>query len=104
MQSLLRPRDTLVRIGGEEFLVILPETDEKGAYAVAQRLIDTIASLKIEHKRSPTHVVTVSAGVSSYQDADDGGSENAILRADKALYEAKARGRNTAVLFNASME
>lgn len=104
MQSLLRPRDVLIRIGGEEFLVILPETDEKGALSVAQRLIATIESLKIEHKRSPNNVVTVSAGVSSYHKSDDGISEKAILRADKALYEAKARGRNVAVLFTPEME
>ena len=104
MQSLLRPRDVLVRIGGEEFLVILPETDDKGALSVAKRLIATIESLKIEHKRSPTNVVTVSAGVSSYQQADNGVSEHAILRADKALYAAKARGRNNAVLYNSAID
>lgn len=104
MQSLLRPRDTLVRVGGEEFLVILPETDTKGAFSVAKRLIATISSLKIEHKASPTKVVTVSAGVSCYQTADGESSENAILRADKALYKAKASGRNTALVYNAEME
>ncbi|WP_414828589.1 diguanylate cyclase [Alteromonas sp. H39] len=104
MQSLLRPLDVLVRVGGEEFLAILPETDEKGAFSVANRLIATIESLGLKHEHSPTNVVTVSAGVSSYQQADDGMSEHGILRADKALYEAKARGRNNAVLYNANME
>ena len=104
LRQFSRPSDTLARIGGEEFLVILPETDEKGASSVAHRLVATIESLKIEHKRSPNNVVTVSAGVSSYHKSDDGISEKAILRADKALYEAKARGRNIAVLFNPAME
>ncbi|MCU7553690.1 diguanylate cyclase [Alteromonas sp. ASW11-19] len=104
MHSLLRPRDKLIRVGGEEFLVVLPETDTAGALAVAQRLLTVIKALAIPHQHSPEKVVTVSAGVAEYQPSDDRNLKKAVSRADTALYEAKSQGRNCVVVYDVALE
>lgn len=91
-ESLGRPSDTAHRIGGEEFAIILPETDASGAAIVANRLREAVASNAMPHPASPHRVVTVSCGVAELIAADMPSSlTNA---ADLALYEAKRMGRN----------
>jgi diguanylate cyclase (GGDEF)-like protein len=80
----LRSPDHVFRYGGEEFLVMLPETDAKNAYKVAERLRKAVASQL---------TVTISLGVSSYHTSIQG-KENLINAADNALYLAKQNGRN----------
>jgi diguanylate cyclase (GGDEF)-like protein len=81
LRGRLRDHDVLYRIGGDEFAAILPDTNADDAARIAQRLIHAA-------RRMDT---SVSIGMAML---DEGGSESARLRADVALYEAKARGRD----------
>jgi diguanylate cyclase (GGDEF)-like protein/PAS domain S-box-containing protein len=91
-QENLREVDLLGRYGGEEFAILLPETDAQAAEQVAERLRQQIASTPVETPRGPISF-TVSLGVTI---ALDGISELAVLldRADTAMYAAKQAGRN----------
>jgi diguanylate cyclase (GGDEF)-like protein len=89
--SWLRSGDLVCRYGGEEFLVLLPETPPQGALLVAERLragVSVLDNLPVE--------VTVSIGVASA--LQDETPEALLQRADEALYKAKADGRNRVVL------
>jgi len=92
----LREVDLLGRYGGEEFAILLPETDVQGAEQVAERLRHEIASAPVMTRRGPI-TVTVSLGVTG---ALNGSSELAVLldRADTAMYAAKQAGRDRVVV------
>jgi diguanylate cyclase (GGDEF)-like protein len=93
----LRKGDTVYRYGGEEFLVVLPEQGVAEAAAAMDRVRESLQALAIAHAPSaPTRVLTMSAGVAEISPTKDG-PEEWIARADAALYEAKARGRNRVV-------
>jgi diguanylate cyclase (GGDEF)-like protein len=85
------------RYGGEELLLLLPETEAEGADIVAQRAVTEIATLRVAHRESPQEVVTISAGATTVL-VSDGSWERVVARADQALYAAKHRGRNQAVV------
>jgi diguanylate cyclase (GGDEF)-like protein len=89
LEARLRGSDVIARLGGEEFVALLPDTDLEGARAIAQTLVTAMAQ-----QRDPmVGTITVSAGVASMRNASDTGA--AILRrGDMALYEAKGQGRN----------
>jgi diguanylate cyclase (GGDEF)-like protein/putative nucleotidyltransferase with HDIG domain len=93
-RSVLRDEDTVGRFGGEEFLVILPETNSQDARIVAERLRSAVAAtplVRCEVEKGVT--VTVSIGVASYH--IDGATANEIReQADQAMYWAKRLGRN----------
>jgi len=91
----LRPLDTVCRYGGEEFVLILSETDVAGAIVVAERMRQAVEDLAIPHQYSSVGpVLTVSAGVGSLVPQSDGSSDKILSQADKALYNAKEHGRN----------
>jgi diguanylate cyclase (GGDEF)-like protein len=93
--SLLRPRDIAARFGGEEFIVILPETGKEGAAYIAQRILNNIRSLSIEHPDSESNgIVTVSIGAAATYPEEDVSMELLLKHADQALYIAKRSGRN----------
>lgn len=87
---VLRPGDLLGRFGGEEFAVLLPETNPYSAVAIAERLRVAIEAAAVEHEGTGFHI-TASIGVSAVG-AD--GVHAALSRADAALYAAKHAGRN----------
>lgn len=89
---LRQPIDLLGRIGGEEFAILLPETGLAGAIRVAERIRLALAESSITHEEA-TFGITVSLGVSLYHDGERS-LEDALKRADDALYRAKANGRN----------
>jgi len=92
MRQVLRSHDLLARIGGEEFVILLPATSGESAARVAQRLIDGIASAEIEFERWSIKV-TASCGIAVYP--QNGEDWSALLTAaNHALYEAKGAGRN----------
>lgn len=95
-ESILRDVDTIARYGGEEFAAILPETDREGGILIAKRMLDTIDGFKITHEHSPTaDHVTISLGLSTTIPKHDTNATHLIQSADRALYLAKASGRNT---------
>jgi len=87
----LRPTDTLGRIGGEEFLVLLAGADAAEATAVAERLRADVAAMEPMPHGAPG--ITVSIGVAT-RVPGDADVHALVLRADRALYEAKRSGRN----------
>jgi len=89
-----RPGDLLARYGGEELVVLLPNTDQAGALVIAQRLRSAVEALHIPHARSPFGYVTISAGVYSAVPRRGAVATTHIRPADEALYRAKASGRN----------
>lgn len=92
-----RMLDTAYRYGGEEVLVLLPETDAAGTLAVADRIRRSVAALSIEHKGAPDGVITVSAGLATSVPSPEGkvpGVFDLLGAADESLYKAKAAGRN----------
>lgn len=94
-RAAARPQDLVARYGGEEFVILLPQEDLGGAEAVAKKLLDEVAALKIPHERSSASPwVTLSMGIASLTPADDALPGALIKTADALLYEAKAAGRN----------
>jgi diguanylate cyclase (GGDEF)-like protein len=92
--ALPRQQDMLARYGGEEFAAILPETDQDGAFKVAQRMRDAVAALAIKNTSPTGSLVTVSIGACTYRGEPAANYEELIQRADKALYRAKSNGRD----------
>lgn len=83
-----------VRYGGEEFVVILPETDSAGAQRVAERLRQRVESEELPGGHTqPGGRITISAGVATLEGGDTD-VESLVQRADSALYRAKQTGRN----------
>ena len=89
IQKHLRSTDIAVRWGGEEFIVIYLETDKDEVL----RLVDKLREDIEKHSFEAIGSVTVSSGVTVYQEDDD--ITSIISRADKALYKAKENGRNS---------
>lgn len=90
--QLHRPTDSAMRYGGEEFVLVLPNTDIKGAQFIANNIITKIKELNIENTGSPYGVVTVSAGIASLGTLKK--DEDLLSISDKQLYLAKESGRN----------
>lgn len=95
LRGTLRAVDSYGRLGGEEFAAILPETDAAGAIQVAERLrlaIEASETARADDGQVIRH--TASIGVVALK-PDDADFEALLQRADRALYRAKASGRNT---------
>lgn len=90
-----RPLDMAVRLGGEEFAVLLYDIDQAEALQRAEVLRKNLELLAIEHQGSATApIVTISIGVSCFPPTDSGTLAKHYEQADRALYKAKAAGRN----------
>ncbi|MEP2979308.1 MAG: PleD family two-component system response regulator [Lentilitoribacter sp.] len=98
LRGTVRGADLACRFGGEEFLVLMPDTTEQMALQVAERLRKSIEEMPFDITgESDPLSVTTSVGVTSFNpDIDD--SKTLLKRADNALYEAKSQGRNRVVL------
>jgi diguanylate cyclase (GGDEF)-like protein/PAS domain S-box-containing protein len=97
---MLRAEDLIARYGGEEFVALLPETDEQGAVAVGHRLREAATQIRTP---SAARRLTVSIGVSPVL-AGEAAIEAALARADEALYQAKAAGRDRVVVAEVAAE
>ena len=93
-QSLQRPADFAARYGGDEFVVLLPDTDTSGALDVARRVRAAVGALHLAHGASAFGRVTLSIGVAQVMPGPSHTSEELLERADRALYAAKQAGRN----------
>ena len=100
MQVILRPGDFAARWGGEEFIVLLPETDLDGALSVAERLRLNIEDTEICLCDGQVTKTTVSVGVNTHIPSNDCSVSDFINSADDALYAAKAKGRNQVCVYN----
>lgn len=97
-RNMIREGDLLGRLGGEEFAVLMPQTDSAGAAQLAERLRETFSGLRVAGDWEGEIAPTVSIGVADVLPAD-AGIEAAIARADKSLYDAKRAGRNCVRVF-----
>jgi diguanylate cyclase (GGDEF)-like protein len=90
----MRSSDMVVRYGGEEFVVLLPETEKEYATKIAYRIQKNVDALNILHEQSLVkNHVTVSIGISSMIPDSNSSHEQLIKTADGALYHAKSAGR-----------
>ncbi|WP_368030820.1 diguanylate cyclase [Arcobacter sp. s6] len=97
MNKYIRKSDILARIGGEEFVILLNNTNEQNAYALAEKIRVHIESLIYKNDKIEIRT-SISMGISQLRAKDDD-LDSIIIRADKALYEAKNTGRNKSVIF-----
>jgi len=98
VQDILRNTDVMARYGGDEFVVLLPETNGKGGLELSERLREAVAKTPVEIQDKAV-ATTISVGITSYP--DDGGSVVALLeKADKAMYRAKTSGKNRAFAYS----
>ena len=90
-----RTDDFVVRYGGEEFVMVLPNTDQSGAQTVAQKLLENVRNCNIPHKTSEVAKhVTISIGIATGKVEHTFHEQDFLQRADEALYESKRSGRN----------
>ena len=101
-QTLKRPSDFVARWGGEEFVILLPDTGANGAIKLAEMIRTNIETTTIPCKDDKITRLTISIGVNTQEIMPGRSSmDEFISRADKALYTAKRRGRNRVYFFNA---
>ncbi|CAK0741620.1 two-component system, cell cycle response regulator [Gammaproteobacteria bacterium] len=96
-QELLRKNDLLGRCGGEEFALVLPNTDGEGATALANRMCKQVEALEVATGDN-TFGFTVSVGVASCVPNHKETLEHLLERADQAVYQAKSEGRNQVIV------
>jgi diguanylate cyclase (GGDEF)-like protein len=96
----IRSTDLIGRYGGDEFVILLPQTSAQDALLLANRIHASVADMRLDTDKGPL-TVTVSIGIS--QTIHDGAQadtvENLLMRADQALYSAKQAGRNCSMIF-----
>lgn len=113
VSDLLKPKDTQhgtstafstrksdigVRIGGDEFVLVLPETTKEASLFCAERLRQAVEQTVVVRKKNQERHVTISIGIASYP-ADATGKKDLLEKADKALYQAKKLGRNRVYVY-----
>jgi diguanylate cyclase (GGDEF)-like protein len=89
LHGVVRPGDTVARLGGEEFGILLPGAGAEAAWAVAERARAAVAALPVKEQR-----LSISAGIASYPEAS---LDNLLRFADRALYRAKQMGRGRSI-------
>ena len=94
IEQSVRKVDAAGRLGGDEFMLILPETSRNGALEVAARLGARGRAIAIATEGTPPPSLTVSLGVASWPDTETASAAELLKAADRALYRAKAAGRN----------
>jgi diguanylate cyclase (GGDEF)-like protein len=102
MSAAVRANDILVRFGGDEFVILMPQTSKAEALGVAERIRENIkANIQPSWKKFPAKHITISAGISTFPDC--GGLEEHLIRcADKAMYKAKVKGKDSVIIWDGS--
>ena len=93
-REIKRPIDCLIRYGGEEFCVLLPNTDSKGCRHVAENIVRAVRNLGINNVASPKGLITISAGYYVTSPISETDVNQIILEADLSLFDAKESGKN----------
>ncbi|MCP5106557.1 MAG: GGDEF domain-containing protein [bacterium] len=104
MKEVFRSSDILAKYGGDEFVIILPNSDKIGAFLGAERIREAVENEPFPGgKHQPMGKMTLSLGIASYPEhgAD---TEEILGRADKAMYFAKQTGRNKTVIYSEDLE
>jgi diguanylate cyclase (GGDEF)-like protein len=97
---VIRSADLVARFGGEEFVMILPNTDVKRACTIAQNILNNIKQLNIEHQTSEVaNILTTSLGIATLTAVKNDELSTLLSQADKTLYQAKEAGRDRWVLY-----
>ncbi|WP_179957825.1 GGDEF domain-containing protein [Exilibacterium tricleocarpae] len=94
VQKSVRSSDRLYRYGGEELLLLLPETPLQEAVTVCERATEQLFKEGLPHSKSPYAAVTCSTGITAMVGGCEGDWESMVAEADKWLYQAKEQGRN----------
>ncbi len=102
LKENLRKMDLIARWGGEEFIVMLPNTSLEGAYKVGEKLRKAVEQNPIELRNGEKLKITVSIGISSFRNHKS--LEDIIREADIALYGAKKKGKNRVEIYKVGME
>ena len=101
--AVQRKEDFVARFGGEEFVLILPDTTRDGAEKIAKEMLESVISMKITHEwNSASPYVTLSIGGATFQPSDSIDDSKLLKRADEALFRAKEKGKNCFVAFDIS--
>lgn len=100
LKDSLRGRDVLGRIGGDEFIVLLPETSAKSALVLGERLCQEMSKSPFKTQNNEEFPISISIGVAQYADNGSETLEKIIAQADLALYQAKGLGRNRTCIYN----
>lgn len=104
-QVCIRPRDVAARYGGEEFVLILPNTPRSGAMTFARAVSQLLKVCAIPHPDSPIGpLLTISGGITTCIPDENTSAETMIMRADEALYAAKAQGRSRFFSFEMQLD
>jgi len=98
--NLTRESDVVVRFGGEEFIILLPNTNIKGASLIAKKIRVAIEENKLVLEDGTVIKLTVSIGISEYNHDEDDDIDALVHRVDVAMYDAKRSGRNKVVVYN----
>jgi diguanylate cyclase (GGDEF)-like protein/PAS domain S-box-containing protein len=89
-----RPGDLVARFGGEEFTVVLPNTDNEGAYRVGKEICESMRNRRLPHSGNPFGIMTISVGCATMVPKLGQHAPDLLEMADQALYQAKHNGRN----------
>lgn len=94
MDVVSRPGDLVARFGGEEFVVVLPNTESEGAVHIAEEICEALRGRRLPHSGNLPGIITISVGCATLIPKFGKHAPDLIELADKALYQAKAEGRN----------
>jgi diguanylate cyclase (GGDEF)-like protein len=99
IKDAVRSIDVAARFGGEEFSIILPYTNKANSYVIAERIRRNIEDIRFIGSKIPAdHLLSVSIGIAEFP-SDAVSIEDLVDKADKAMYLAKARGKNKIVSY-----
>ncbi len=97
--TIKRPGDMVARLGGEEFVVLLPDTDREGVVQIAEQIRLAVEEQQIPHYSSEQGIVTISLGIAVSIDNNCSSTEQLYKNADQALYQSKKTGKNKYSVF-----